>query len=108
MDASSPLIPTPNLWVSRVSVQTSGQLISDITDEVIREWIVGKSFSVRESMQVISMRAILRAVFGLSEGLRYQQLEKLLGTMLNETSSPLSVSLLYFPVLRQDLGPLSP
>lgn len=89
-------------------MRSYGQLIGDITDEVIREWIVGKSFSVRESMQVISMRTILKAVFGLSEGLRYQQLEELLGAMLNETSSPLSVSLLYFPVLRQDLGPLSP
>jgi cytochrome P450 len=89
-------------------MRSYGQLISDITEDVMREWIVGKSFSVRESMQAISMRTILWAVFGLAEGLRYRQLEKLLGTMLNEMSNPLSVSLLYFPILRQDLGPLSP
>lgn len=89
-------------------MRSYGQLIGDIAEDVIREWTVGNSFSVRESMQAVSMRVILGAVFGLAEGLRYQQLEKLLGTMLNEMSNPLSVSLLYFPILRQDLGPLSP
>jgi cytochrome P450 family 110 len=89
-------------------MRSYGQLIGDITDEVMREWSVGKTFSAHETMQIISMRVILRAVFGLTEGLRCQQLEKLLGTMLNEMSNPLSVSLLYFPALRQDLGPLSP
>jgi cytochrome P450 len=59
-------------------------------------------------MQRISMRVILRAVFGLNEGTRYQQLERLLGAMLDRMSNSLSVSLLYFPILRQDFGPLSP
>jgi cytochrome P450 family 110 len=88
-------------------MRSYGQLMGNITDEVIREWMVGRAFSVRESMQAISMRVILGAVFGLSEGPRYQQLEKLLATILNEMSGPLSVSLLYFPILRQDLGPLT-
>jgi cytochrome P450 len=59
-------------------------------------------------MQRISLRVILRAVFGLKEGTRYQQLEGLLGTMLDAMSNPLSVSLLYIPVLRKDFGPWSP
>ena len=54
------------------------------------------------------MRVILRAVFGLNEGTRYQRLERLLAAMLDRMSNPLSVSLLYFPMLRQDFGPLSP
>jgi cytochrome P450 len=89
-------------------MRSYGQLIAQITEEVISEWRVGQPFSVRESMQPISMRVILGAVFGLTGGPRYQQLEKLLGTMLNEMSNPLSVALLYFPNLRQDLGPQSP
>jgi cytochrome P450 family 110 len=89
-------------------MRSYGQLIGDITEDIIGKWTVGQAFSVRESMQVISMRVILRAVFGLTKGSRYQQLEKLLGTMLDEMSNPLSVSLLYFPILRQDLGALSP
>ena len=42
------------------------RLIGDITEDLTREWIVGKPFSVRKFMQVISMRVILRAVFGLT------------------------------------------
>jgi cytochrome P450 len=89
-------------------MRSYGQLIGEITENVIRSWTVGQSFEVRESMQAISMRVILGAVFGLAAGSRYQQLEKLLGTMLDEMSNPLSVSLLYLPILRQDFGSLSP
>jgi cytochrome P450 len=89
-------------------MRSYGQLIGEITENVIRNWAVGQSVSVREAMQTISMRVILGAVFGLAEGSRYQQLEKLLGIMLDEMSNPLSVSLLYLPILRQDLGSLSP
>ncbi|HXM27174.1 MAG TPA: cytochrome P450 [Chthoniobacterales bacterium] len=89
-------------------MRSYGQLIRDITEEVMRERVAGKTFPVRKSMQKISMRVILRAVFGLNEGARYQQLERLLATMLDRMSNPLSVSLLFFPMLRQDFGPLSP
>jgi cytochrome P450 family 110 len=89
-------------------MRSYGQLIRDITEEVMSQWVAGKAFSVRQSMQRISMRVILRAVFGLNEGTRYQRLERLLGAMLDRMSNPLSVSLLYFPMLRQDFGPLSP
>src|SRR5689334_19871935 len=59
-------------------MRSYGQLIRDITEEVMSQWVTGKAFPVRKSMQRISMRVILRAVFGLNEGTRYQQLEGLL------------------------------
>jgi len=89
-------------------MRSYAQLIDGITDEVTRRWIAGKPFSLRKSMQAISMRVILRAVFGLDEGVRYQHMERHLGSLLDEMSNPLSVSLLYLPILRQNLGPLSP
>jgi cytochrome P450 family 110 len=89
-------------------MRSYGQLISDITREVTRDWTVGASFSVRRFMQTISMRVILRAVFGSEEGARYKELERLVGSMLDKMSYPVSVCLLYFPGLRRDLGPLSP
>lgn len=89
-------------------MRSYGQLIRDITEEVMSELVAGKAFPVRKSMQKISMRVILRAVFGLSECPRYQRLERLLGTMLDRISNPFGVSFLYFPALRQDFGPLSP
>jgi cytochrome P450 family 110 len=89
-------------------MRSYGQLIRDITVEVMSQWGAGKTFPVRKSMQKISMRVILRAVFGVNEGTRYQQLERLVGMMLDGVSNPLSVSFLYVPMLRQDFGPLSP
>ena len=72
------------------------------------ERVAGTGTSVQKSMQKISLRVILRAVFGLSDGPRYRQLEKLLGTMLDKMGNPFSVSFLFFPILRRDFGPLSP
>ena len=89
-------------------MRSYGQLITDITDEVMRGCIAGKSFSLRSRMQAISMRVILKAVFGLEEGFRYQEMARMLGSLLNQMSNRLTVSLLYFPILRRDLGPLSP
>ncbi|MBV9489120.1 MAG: cytochrome P450, partial [Verrucomicrobia bacterium] len=86
-----------------------GQLIRTVTEEVMRQQGIGKNFPVRKSMQKISLRVILRAVLGLSDGTPYQQqLEGLLGTMLDAMGSPVGVSLLYFPILRQDFGSWSP
>jgi cytochrome P450 len=85
-----------------------GQLINQITEDVISQWQINQPFSARHSMQTISLRVILSAVFGLAAGPRYQQLEALLGELLDEMSSPLSASLLYFPILRQDFGTWSP
>jgi len=89
-------------------MRSYGQLIRDITEEVMSELVAGNVFPVRKSMQKISMRVILRAVFGLNQGSRYQELERLLGAMLDRMSNPLSLSALFFPMLRQDFGPLSP
>jgi cytochrome P450 len=89
-------------------MRSYGQLIRATAEEVMKQQGFGKAFSVRKSMQTISLRVILRAVFGLNDGTRYQQLERLLGTMLDAMGSPASVSLLYFPILRQDFGSWSP
>jgi len=89
-------------------MRSYGQLIRDITMEVMSELSAEKAFSARESMQKISMRVILRAVFGVNEGSRYQQLERLLAAMLDRMSNPFSLGALFFPMLRQDFGPLSP
>jgi cytochrome P450 family 110 len=88
-------------------MRSYGQLIQDIAEEVMSERVDGKAFSVRKSMQKISMRVILRAVFGLNDGPRHQQLESLLGTMLDKMNNPFSVSFLFFPMLRRNLGPLN-
>lgn len=89
-------------------MRSYGQLIRAITEQVMSQEGVRKTFSMRQSMQRISLRVILRAVFGLDEGTRHQEFEALLGTTLDTLGNRFGVSLLYFPILCQDCGPLSP
>ncbi|HEY9610075.1 cytochrome P450 [Allocoleopsis sp.] len=89
-------------------LRTYSQLICDITQDVTNEWMIGKPFAIRPPMQEITLRVILRAVFGLDEGERFQQLRQLLNLVLEALGTPLSSTLLFFPSLRQDWGPLSP
>ncbi|OKH31955.1 cytochrome P450 [[Phormidium ambiguum] IAM M-71] len=85
-----------------------GQIICDITRQVINEWTIGKSFSVRSAMEEISLRAILQTVFGLYKGQRYDLLRQQLILYLNAIGSATTASFLFFPMLRQDLGSISP
>lgn len=89
-------------------LRTYSQLICNITQELTDQWTMGKPFVVRPFMQEITLRVILRAVFGLDEGERFQQLRRLLNFMLDALGTPLSSTLLFFPSLRQDWGRFSP
>ncbi|MFB2933828.1 cytochrome P450 [Aerosakkonemataceae cyanobacterium BLCC-F154] len=89
-------------------MRTYAETIAKVTEEIMSRWQVGESFSARTATQAITLRVIMQAVFGLYEGPRAQQLEKLLGEMLDKGSSPLSVTMLYFPFLQKDLGSWSP
>ncbi|PSO50001.1 MAG: cytochrome P450 [Cyanobacteria bacterium SW_9_44_58] len=85
-----------------------GDIIQQITQEVIAQWSTESPFKVRSAMQTITMRVILQAVFGLREGERYRQLERLLSQRLDMTGSPVSSVILFFPWLQKDLGSWSP
>ncbi|MEA5619247.1 cytochrome P450 [Cronbergia sp. UHCC 0137] len=85
-----------------------GELIRNITKEVISNWQIGENFSVLSAMQGISFRVILKAVFGLEDGSRYDELEKLLIAILNPKKPALRATILLFPILQKDLGALSP
>jgi cytochrome P450 len=89
-------------------LRSYGELICNVAEEVMNEYEPGHAFPARNPMQTISLRVILRAVFGLVDGPRYRRLEKLLGMLLDGLSSPMSASLLFVPALRRDLGPRSP
>ncbi|MBV9386150.1 MAG: cytochrome P450 [Chroococcidiopsidaceae cyanobacterium CP_BM_ER_R8_30] len=81
-----------------------GQLICDITQQVMNQWTIAQPFNIRSSMQEISMQVILRAVFGLNEGARFQQLKQLLSSMMSAFSSPWRSSFLFIRQLQLDLG----
>ena len=84
------------------------ELICNITQEVAATWQPGVPFSARMSMQKITMRVILQAVFGLDKGERYEQLQQSLAQRLDMVASPLASLLIFFPALSKDLGSWSP
>ncbi|GAX42952.1 cytochrome P450 [Tolypothrix sp. NIES-4075] len=84
------------------------QLTRSITEKVTSKWQVGESFSVLPFMQEISFEVILKAVFGLEDGARYQKLKELLIALLNPKQPIWRAVMLLFPALRRDLGSWSP
>ncbi|MBD2296794.1 cytochrome P450 [Anabaena sphaerica FACHB-251] len=97
---------TPPFYGDRMKAY--GQIITDVTKEVISRWQIGRPFSVRESMQEISLKVILHTVFGLYEGERFTQLQALLCSILNLSDTPLRAAVNFFPALQVDLGAWSP
>ncbi len=85
-----------------------GQLIGDLTQQVMGQHDVDAPFCIRSSAQEISLRVILSAVFGLEDGERYQQLRQLVVSLLDTFNSPLRSGLLFVRFLQKDLGPWSP
>ncbi len=89
-------------------MRSYGQLICEITEQAMEQWQVGSVFSMQKVMPEITLQIILQVVFGIKRGSRYQQLEKLLSSLLEDVTTPLYSSLFFFPPLQQDLGPWSP
>lgn len=85
-------------------MRTYGDLIDTVTKQVAAEWRVGEAFSVRQSLQDISLQVILQAVFGVTDLQRYEALRRILPSMLDLISSPLTSSVLFISALQKDLG----
>jgi len=85
-----------------------GKLICKIAASMMSQLPRARPFEARNAMQEISLQVILQAVFGITEGQRYELLKQRISELLNIFKSPASVSFLYFPWLRRDFGPWSP
>lgn len=85
-----------------------GQLICDLTRQQTAAWQTGSVIPARQVTQAITLKTILKAVFGLVEGDRYAQIQVLTARILDSLGSPLSSSLLFLPALQQDWGAWSP
>ncbi|MEH2254167.1 cytochrome P450 [Nostoc sp.] len=85
-----------------------GQQICEITQQVVEQLKPGETFIARHLSEDITMTIILKVVFGIDQGLRFEKLKNLMATWLGLTSSPLSASVLLLPSLQKDLGAWSP
>jgi len=63
-------------------------VISEVASSEIDSWRVGSTFPIHSRMQAVTLEVILRAVFGVSDAARLEQLGRLLGGMLADMASP--------------------
>jgi cytochrome P450 family 110 len=89
-------------------MKSYGQTIIDVTNQVVSQWQVDRPFTIRDSTQEISLKVILRTIFGLNEGEKHDRLRELLIDWLDIFNSPLKSFFLFFPFLQKDLGILTP
>ncbi|MGQ4648531.1 cytochrome P450 [Lyngbya aestuarii] len=89
-------------------MKSYGQLICQVTQAVMSHWQEGSCFRIQEVMPEITLKIILRVVFGIEPGERSQQLEKMLGSLLEDITTPWYSSLFFFPLLQKDFGAWSP
>jgi len=84
-------------------VQRYGELIAEIAREEMGSWPVGEPFSMRPHTQRITLAVILKAVFGVHNRGRFERFERLIDDFARRVGPITS-----FPMLRRDLGRLSP
>ncbi|MGB5770468.1 MAG: cytochrome P450 [Crocosphaera sp.] len=85
-----------------------GELTCRITQEAMEKLPQNQPFLARDIMQEISLKVIMEAVFGITQGERYQQLEKLLKKLTDIFNSPVTSAFLFFPSFQKDWGKWSP
>jgi cytochrome P450 len=78
-------------------------IITDIAHREVDRWQPGQQFVLRDRMRALTFEVICRAVFGVTEPRRVAELRQALGAVIDTGSILLAV-----PLLRTDLGRLSP
>jgi cytochrome P450 family 135 len=65
-------------------------LVEEIVDREIDSWPLGEKFPIHPRMQAITLEVILKVVFGVADGPRFERLRSVLTQVLEETASPLA------------------
>ncbi len=84
-------------------IQRYGDLIVEMTRREMESWPVGEPFALRPHTQRITLAVIMRAVFGVHDEARLERFERLIDDFARRVGVVTS-----FPMLRRDLGRLSP
>ncbi len=81
-----------------------GDAMIEAADDAVDGMPVGRTFAVHRPMQSLTLKVILRTVFGVAEGPRFRDLADVLTKSLDAIAWPPMI----FPFMQHDLGPLSP
>jgi cytochrome P450 family 135 len=79
-----------------------GDVMRELAAAEVESWPVGEPFALLPGMQRVTLRIILRTVFGMQEGARMDRLEADLRQLMASTQAMMT------PSLQHDLGPRSP
>jgi cytochrome P450 len=85
-------------------MQAYGRAMIDLTEASMRDWPRKKAFALHDRFQAITLRVIVRTVFGVEEGPRFERLCEQLTRLTEIAAWPP----LLLPIMQKDLGPLSP
>jgi cytochrome P450 len=80
-----------------------GDIMRELTEAEVATWPAGEEFQLLPAMQRLTLRIILRTVFGLQEGTRMAELEAALIRLMRRGSQ-----IMLLPLLQRDYGPRSP
>lgn len=97
---------SPNL--GKNFLNNSAQAIYETTNCLIDKWLPDKKLKVCPFFRELSLQIILELIFGKNNPQLIDCLQNLISQWLDIFSSPLSTSLFFFPILRQDWGEWSP
>lgn len=92
----------------REQIPRYGELIVELTDQAMEGLSPGDVFLARSRMQTVSLNVILKVVFGLSDGPRFEQLKRLIIQFADCFQNLLVSGAFFVPALRIDWGPRSP
>lgn len=85
-------------------MQAYGQAMLDEANASIDTWPLQQSFVIQRQMQAITLRIILRTIFGVAQGPQFERMCAITRTAVEIASNPL----LLFPMMQRDLGSWSP
>jgi cytochrome P450 len=71
-------------------MQRYGELMASVAAQEIERWPIGEPYRLRSRMQAMTLEIILRAVFGVSEGARMEDLRHELRRLLDIVTNPLN------------------
>jgi cytochrome P450 len=77
--------------------------IADVAEREVDRWQPGERLVLRERMRALTFEVIARAVFGVSEPVRMEELRRALSAVIDTGTIMMAM-----PLMRADLGRLSP
>ena len=80
-----------------------GDVMRELAEAEVATWPAGTEFPMLPAMQRLTLRIILRTVFGLEEGARMAELEQGLIRLMGR-----GAQIMLVPLLQRDYGPASP